>query len=150
MLAWTGIGAVLVVALLAGVLWRRREARRKLLAEHSIEVAELHRLLGQEGGPRVYDVRQPLDLLAHSEVIPGSTRISPKEVMADPGIIPRDVETVVYCTCPGDKTARQIVEKALGLGFVTIRILKGGLEAWKAGGFPVERYSTAFHLDTPG
>ena len=106
-------------------------------------------MLSSSDGPMVYDVRQPLDLLAHSEIIPGSERISPKDILANPLLIPKDVDAVVYCTCPGDTTAEQIVRKALTLSFVRIRILTGGLDAWKAQGFPVEPYTTAFHLDTP-
>ena len=41
-----------------------------------------------------------------------------------------------------------ILEKALALNFTRIKFLKGGLDAWKAKGYPVERYTTAFHLDT--
>ncbi len=42
---------------------------------------ELHALLEANKDIVVLDVRQPLDLLAHSEIIPGAKRIPPKEVM---------------------------------------------------------------------
>jgi rhodanese-related sulfurtransferase len=141
---------VLAGALLWGVLrWQRGVQRRRQLQDHIIAAEELNALLAKEPKPRVFDVRQPLDLLAYSEIIPGAERIPPKEVIANPTLIPKDEETVVYCTCPDDKTAREIVGKALGLGFQRIRILKGGLDGWKAKGYPVEPYRAAFHLDTP-
>jgi rhodanese-related sulfurtransferase len=133
----------------AALSWRKRQRERRLLEAHSILPEDLHRLLDTPARPRVYDVRQPLDLLAYSEIIPGSERMSPKEIQANPSLIPRDQDSVVYCTCPGDKTAVEIVQKALSLQFVKVRILKGGLEAWKAKGYPVEPYVKSFHLDTP-
>ena len=32
------------------------------------------------------------------------------------------------------------------MGFLRIKFLKGGLEGWKAKGFPVEPYTKPFHL----
>ncbi|NYF77878.1 rhodanese-like domain-containing protein [Granulicella arctica] len=141
--------AVALVAVAAWIWWHRRESDRRLVEAHSIVAEELHRLLAAEKRPRVFDVRQPLDLLAYSEIIPGSERIAPKEILAGRVLIPKDEVSIVYCTCPGDETAREIVKRALALDFAKIRILKGGLAAWKEKGYPVERYETAFHLDTP-
>ena len=71
-----------------------------------------------------------------------------KEILADPSLIPSDADTVIYCTCPGQKTSREIIERALGLGFRRAKLLRGGLAAWKAKGFPVVPYKEVFHLDT--
>jgi rhodanese-related sulfurtransferase len=144
--------AVLILAVLVGfVLWRRKRARNFLEA-HSIGAEQLHELLfadEQRRAVHVIDVRLPLDLLAYSQIIPGARRIAPQEIIANPGLIPKDTETVVYCTCPSDDTARKIVHKAVSLGFDKVRILHGGLDAWKEKSYPVEAYETAFHLDTP-
>jgi 3-mercaptopyruvate sulfurtransferase SseA len=32
--------------------------------------------------------------------------------------------------------------------FSRMRFLRGGLAGWKANGYPVERYTASFHLDT--
>jgi rhodanese-related sulfurtransferase len=96
----------------------------------------------------VFDVRQPLDLLADSEIIPGATRLSPKEVIQNPSLIPKEKDSVVYCTCPSDETSQTILHRALALKFFQIKFLKGGLEAWKAKGYPVEPYNKPFRLDT--
>lgn len=93
------------------------------------------------------DVRQPLDLLAHSEMIPGAKRIAPKELLANPSLIPKEKDAVVYCTCPSDKTSKEILHKALSLGFTRIKFLEGGLDGWKAKGYPVDPYLETFHLD---
>ena len=96
----------------------------------------------------IYDVRQPLDLLADSDIIPGSIRVAPKEILEDPTLIPRDQDIIVYCTCPSDKTSKMISQRAQTMSFFRVRFLKGGLEAWKKKGYRVEKYYKSFHLDT--
>jgi rhodanese-related sulfurtransferase len=125
-------------------LWRKHDE----LEHHSITPEQLHELLKAQE-VLVFDVRQPLDLLAHLEIIPGARRIPPKEVLEQPLLIPKDEESVVYCTCPSDKTSREVLKHALAMDFSHIKFLKGGLEAWKAKGYPVEPYTETFHLDNP-
>jgi rhodanese-related sulfurtransferase len=95
------------------------------------------------------DVRQPLDLLAYPEILPGARRIPPDDALANPQEIPQDKDTIVYCTCPGEKTSRRILRKALSLGFTRIRFLRGGLAAWKSEGYPVDAYTESFQLYVP-
>jgi rhodanese-related sulfurtransferase len=96
----------------------------------------------------LFDVRQPLDLLADSEIIVGATRIPPKELLQNPSLIPKDRESVVYCTCPGDKISRAVLHRAQAMHFSRIKFLKLELAGWKAKGLPVEPYEKPFHLDT--
>lgn len=140
--------AAAVLAVIGSIVWRWRSSRKRRLEQHMIEVDALHKLLESEPGIVLLDVRQPLDLLAHSEMIPGAKRIPPKEVLANPSIIPKDREAIVYCTCEGQKTSREIVQFGLSLGFEKIRLLRGGLDAWKAKGYPVIPYRESFRLDT--
>ncbi|HZD49652.1 MAG TPA: rhodanese-like domain-containing protein, partial [Silvibacterium sp.] len=56
-------------------------------------------------------------------------------------------DLIVYCTCPGDESSRNVLNRALALKFFRVKFLRGGLEAWKAKGFPVEPYNEAFQLD---
>ena len=141
--------AVALLLCVAIVLWiKRTRNNQQILEEHSITPEALRTLLTSKQELLLLDVRQPLDLLADSEVIPGAKRIPPKEILENPSIIPREKDAVAYCTCPGDKTARVIIRRALGLHFDRVRFLKGGLAAWKAKGYPVEPYVESFHLDT--
>jgi rhodanese-related sulfurtransferase len=149
MLTWIISGAFVGLVLWSALRWRKQQQGRLMLEKHSIGAEELYSILSTNPKPRIFDVRQPLDLLAYSEIIPGAERISPKEIRANPTLIPKDIDAIVYCTCPDDKTSREIVNKALALSFTRIRLLIGGLGAWKANGYPVEQYTTAFHLDTP-
>jgi rhodanese-related sulfurtransferase len=143
--------AICVVGFLVLVfsLFRMRQLRRRReLEEHSIDPDALHDLLTKNQEILLFDVRQPLDLLAHSEIIPGAKRIPPKEVLEQASLIPKEKESVIYCTCVSQSTSRMILERALALNFTKIKFLKGGLDAWKAKGYPVERYTTPFRLDT--
>src|SRR5580704_9319674 len=139
--------AVCAVVLLV-VLWIKRLKDRQEMEQHSITPEVLHALLASNQDVLLFDVRLPLDLLADSEIIPGAVRLSPKEVRENPSLIPKDKDLVVYCTCPSDRTIRTILHRALGMGFFRIKFLKGGLERWKAMGYPVEPYQESFHLDT--
>lgn len=137
-----------VIAVIGLILWRLRVRHLRKLEAFSIDAEELLGLLEPEPRVQIFDVRQPLDVLAYSEMIPGAKRISPKEILADPSLIPSDTDTVIYCTCPGQKTSREIIQRALGLGFRRAKLLRGGLAAWKSKGFPVVPYKEVFHLDT--
>jgi rhodanese-related sulfurtransferase len=133
---------------LAVAYWIKRARDRRELEQHSITPEALHALLASNREVLVFDVRLPLDLLADSDIIPGAKRIAPKDVQENPSLIPKEKDTIVYCTCPSDKTSRAILRKALALHFSRIKFLKGGLDGWKAKGYPVEPYTQSFHLDT--
>jgi len=142
------ICAVGLIFLILGLFRMRQLRNRRELEKYSIDADELHRLLESKRDIVVLDVRQPLDLLAHSEIIPGAVRVPPKEVMEQAELIPKDKDSVVYCTCVSEKTSRMVLQNALRLQFSRIKFLKGGLAAWKEKGYPVEIYDKPFHLDT--
>lgn len=135
--------------LLATVFWKKRSRYQRWTTEkHSISGEQLNSRLGSHQDVALFDVREPLDLLARSEIIPGARRIPPAEVLAVASLIPKDKEAIVYCTCPGDKISRAVLRRALDLQFFKIKFLKGGFEAWKSKGYPVEPYREVFHLYT--
>lgn len=140
---------IIIGALVLGIAyWIKRVRALRELEEHSITPEALHELLVSDQEVLIFDVRLPLDLLADSDIIRGARRIPPQDVEENPSLIPREKDTIVYCTCPSDKTSRAILRKALALGFTRVKFLKGGLEGWKAKGYPVEPYRESFHLDT--
>jgi len=138
--------AICTGVLFLAILAIKRTRAREQLQHHSITAAELHGLLTSGQKVALFDVRQPLDVLAHLEIIPGAQRIAPNELLEKPTLIPRDEEVIVYCTCPGEKTSREILHRALAKGFSRVKFLRGGLAAWKANGFPLEPYLEVFHL----
>jgi len=135
---------------LAVAIWLKRSNKKNKddLEQHSLTPEALHKLLSTNADVLLFDVRQPLDLLANSEIIPGAKRIPPKEVLGNPSLIPKDKDSVVYCTCPSDKTSREILHRARFLNYSRIKFLRGGLAAWKAMGYPVTPYLESFQLDT--
>jgi rhodanese-related sulfurtransferase len=138
---------VAVLCLVIGI-WIKRKGDGQDMEVHSITPEALHTLLASNQKMLLYDVRQPLDLLADSEIIVGAIRIAPRDVLENPSLIPKDKDSVVYCTCPSDKTSRTILHRAQAMHFSRIKFLQGGLAGWKAKGYPVEPYKESFHLDT--
>jgi len=134
------------VACLLTVIWIKRTNNQDEMEQYSITPEALHTLLAANQEVLLFDVRQPLDLLANSEIIPGAKRIPPKEVMEDPSLIPQEKDSIIYCTCPSDKTSREVLHRTRALHFSRIKFLQGGLAAWKAKGYPVEPYNKAFRL----
>lgn len=135
------------VVLLLLFFWIKSRRNKHEFAQHSISPEDLQTLLIADREVLIFDVRQPLDLLADSEIIPGATRLDPKDVIENPALIPKEKEAIVYCTCPSDETSRSILHRALALGFSRVKFLRGGLAGWKAKGYRVEPYEKSFHLD---
>src|SRR5215475_2461419 len=95
------IVAVVVIALVsAAALWHKSRRSQVELEQHSITPEGLHSLIASNDDILIFDVRQPLDLLAYPEIIPGAQRIPPNEVIEKPLLIPSEKDSVVYCTCP--------------------------------------------------
>jgi rhodanese-related sulfurtransferase len=132
----------------AFALWRKRvRDERRVLEQHCITPEELHELQLSHSDLLLYDVRLPLDVLTESEIIPGAQRITPREISQNPSLISNNRDVVVYCTCPSEESSREVLHRALALGFSRVKFLKGGLTAWKAKGYPVQPYKEAFQLD---
>ncbi len=130
------------------LVWIKRRRHRRETEMHSITPEALHTLLASNQEVLLFDVRLPLDLLADPEIILGAMRIPPQELLQNPSLIPKDKDSVVYCTCPDDKTSRIVLRRAQAMHILRIKFLRGGLAGWKARGYPVEPYEKPFHLDT--
>jgi len=140
------LGVMVLCILIPGwILIRRLRAKREVQAK-SIEPEALYALLNAKQ-VLLYDVRQPLDFLAYPEIIPGATRIAPKDIAKQTASFSRDQDSVIYCTGGDDETMKMVLGKARALHFTRVKLLKGGLAAWKAKGYPVEAYSESFELD---
>lgn len=149
LLTLTAVCVAVAILSVPVYLWTKSRRDQREMERHSITVEDLHSLLASNQEVLLFDVRQPLDLLAYPETILGAKRIAPDEVLEKPSLIPREKDAVVYCTCPDEKTSRAILHRALAMHFHRIKFLKGGLADWKAKGYPVEPYREVFHLYTP-
>jgi len=140
------ISAVVLCVLIFGSIVMRRVLAKREIEAKSIGPEALYEMLNAKQ-VLLYDVRQPLDFLAHPEIIPGATRIPPKEIAQQTASFSRDQNSVIYCTGGDDETCTMVLGKARALNFTRVKLLKGGLAAWKAKGYPVDAYTESFELD---
>lgn len=71
--------------------------------------------------------------------VPGALRISPSELVETAPVLPDD-ELIVLCGCAPDGSDARRARAQLGLLGLRCVCLSGGLRAWVAEGFPVERH----------
>ncbi len=125
-------GALLVALVIIGVgvrWWRRRSALRDLNAER-ITVDELRALLAGEDTPIVIDVRSEAATTIDPRRIPGALPLHPEGIERHVPQLPRDRQIVLYCDCPNDISAAKAAAVLARHGFVRVRPLRGGLQAW--------------------
>src|SRR5688572_18838624 len=60
-----------------------------------------------------------------------SGAISFQEFQARADLIPKDRVIVFYCACPNEETSSRRAEEYRARGFRNIKVLEGGLAAWK-------------------
>jgi membrane protein DedA with SNARE-associated domain len=100
-LRWGGwLVAVLAGGLAAYVLWKFIQRRRFL---HRLRIAritpkELMDKLAAKENISIVDLRQPMDIEAFPQMIPGALRIAMEEIEERHGEIPRDRDVVLYCS----------------------------------------------------
>ena len=132
--------AILLAALAVYLLarWWRRQAFIRRLRMARITVDELRRLIDEGPPPLILDVRAKI-ARAEDGIIPGAVPAHPKDI--DPVVMAyaHDREIVIYCACPNEATAATAAMHLRRAGFTQIRPLLGGITAWVAAGYPVER-----------
>ncbi len=132
-------GIALVVAVVLGyVAFRhlRYRAFVRSLKMARITVEELAGLMGAGGEVVLVDVRP--EAVRAAGVIPGALHASPAEAKASLAHLPRNIEIVVYCSCPNEVSAAVAARHLRASGFKRIRPLAGGYEAWLEAGQPVQ------------
>ncbi|HWP57655.1 MAG TPA: VTT domain-containing protein [Candidatus Acidoferrales bacterium] len=100
-LRWGGwLVAVLAGSLAAYILWRYIQRRRFLrgLRIARITPKELMAKLAAGEEISIVDLRQPIDIKAFPQMIPGALRIAMEEIEDRHGEIPRDRDVVLYCS----------------------------------------------------
>ena len=118
--------------------WQRRHLLRTLRMAR-ITVEELERALKSEPAPVVLDVRAQGSRLLDARVLPGALLLDDRGIDRSVHDIPFDRELVVYCNCPNEVSAARVAKILIAQGYRRVRPLLGGLEAWDAAGYPVDR-----------
>ncbi len=128
----------LLMLYIFGKWWQRRRLLRTLLMAR-ITVDELNNAMADERAPVVVDVRSAPSRLLDTRIIPGALLADAGGIDRTVHDIPLDRELVIYCNCPNEVTAATAAKVLLGQGYRRVRPLLGGLDAWDAAGFAVER-----------
>lgn len=123
------------------VRWWQRELFIWQLRMDRVTVDELHALLNAQRVGKVIDVRTPM-AQALTGRIPGAITVDPNSMRVDLLAIEPESEVVVYCACPNEYTAAKIAKVLVEHGFMRVRPLLGGIDAWIAAGHPVEAAET--------
>jgi len=137
-----GAAAVLLVgALVAAYIafkWWERHRFYAMLRMARISVDELYRLMDAGETPLIVDVRSSIARTLEPRHIPGAVHLPLQGFEGHIRELPRDREIILYCSCPNEASAAQVAKLLMNSGFVRVRPLLGGLEAWIAAGHPVE------------
>jgi len=137
-----GAAAVLLVgALVAAYIafkWWERHRFYAMLRMARISVDELYRLMDAGETPLIVDVRSSIARTLEPRHIPGALHLPLQGFEGHIRELPRDREIILYCSCPNEASAAQVAKLLMNSGFVRVRPLLGGLEAWIAAGHPVE------------
>ncbi len=135
------VAIIVLAALLAAYIafkWWERRSFYAMLRMARIGVDELYRLMDAGHAPLVVDVRTPTARAMQPRRIPGAVHVTLQSFDEHVKELPRDREIILYCTCPNEASAAQIAKMLLDAGFMRVRPLLGGLDAWIAAGHPVE------------
>jgi len=132
------VGGGLFAVYVAYKLVRRRRILR-LHHEKRIDPENLKAIM-DEGHPVVImDVRSRQAIEAFPYVIPGAIQIPIEELADREWEIPRGEDVILYCSCPNDAASVRVALLLNGKGQMQIHALSGGIEAWHARRYPVER-----------
>ena len=132
----------LVVALLAlyiAIKWWQRQRLLHALRMARITADELNRAMAGGDAPVVVDVRSGPGRVLDTRIIPGALLADPKSVGEMVRGLAPDRELVMYCSCPNEATAATAAKLLMAAGYRNVRPLLGGLDAWAAGGYPIDR-----------
>jgi len=122
---------VLVLAMwVAWKLWQKYQFRKFSAVPH-ITPAELFTALNAERPPLLLDLRGA-SMIAETGPIPGAVAAEHDHLDRAVREWPKDQPIVTLCACPQDAGAIQAARRLLQQGFISVRPLKGGYEAWQA------------------
>lgn len=127
-----------LASLIGIAFFSRTKDRNQHIEETRISVEELNQRIARHESLIILDLRHPLDVLAAPQLISGAIPVKPDEIDAHVANIPRDAEVVLYCTCPNEETSLSVRGLLVKRGFQHVKVLSGGLPAWKREQLPLE------------
>jgi membrane protein DedA with SNARE-associated domain/rhodanese-related sulfurtransferase len=134
-----GAGVVILLAAYIAFKWWERSRFYKLLRMARISVADLYELIQEGASPVIIDVRSITARALEPRWIPGALHVPLQDVARRLKELPRDRDIILYCTCPSEASAARVAKILMNHGFKRVRPLHGGLDAWVAAGYDVEK-----------
>jgi membrane protein DedA with SNARE-associated domain/rhodanese-related sulfurtransferase len=138
---WGLLALTLALALYLAAKALQRQRLIQALRMARVGVDELEAMLQRGERPLVVDVRSPAS--QQEGRIPGAVWIDQRSVEASLRASGLDDaaadEVIVYCACPNEASAALVAKQLMRAGFKRVRPLAGGIEAWVARGYAVER-----------
>jgi membrane protein DedA with SNARE-associated domain/rhodanese-related sulfurtransferase len=125
--AAAAVGAILG-SWLAWKLWQRRRFTR-LAALPQVTAAELRRAMATEQPPLLLDLRGA-SMIAQTGPIAGAVVTEHDLLEQAVRDWPKHRAVVTLCACPQDAGAIEAAQRLLAQGYLDVRPLKGGYEAW--------------------
>lgn len=132
---------VIILLLFVWLGWRLWQKYRfmKFSAVPHITPAELLSALESESPPLVLDLRGTT-MIEQTGLIPG-TKVAEHDYLHEAvGDWPKDRPIVTLCACPEDAGAVQAARQLLNEGYLSVKPLKGGYEAWLAAQAETKRH----------
>ena len=96
-----------------------------------ISVNQLRSLIDDGLEPVIVDARSKTAQTLEA-AIPGAILYGHDDHAATFASVPRDRDIIIYCSCPNEASVAAIARKLINHGFVKVRPLVGGLDAWNA------------------
>ncbi|MCE1238573.1 MAG: VTT domain-containing protein [Azonexaceae bacterium] len=124
---------VLITGIVVWLGWKfRQKARFRLnCAMTHISPEQLRAALDGPEPPLLLDLRGPA-MIAESGPLAGARIAEHDFLEAAVDGWPKNAPIVTLCACPEDASAIQAARHLLGAGFLSVKPLKGGYEAWMA------------------
>ena len=138
----TGTLVGTAVLVLAGWVMLKLIRRSRILqVHHRARISPEHLKAKLDAGLPVVvvDVRSRRSIDEFPHVIPGALVMPEEEIDGRRSEIPTDRELVVYCDCPNDVTSARVALNLNREGLERIHALEGGIDAWRALGFPTHQ-----------
>ncbi len=134
-----GAGVVVLLAAYIAYKWWERSRFYRMLRMARISVADLYEMIQAGAAPVIVDVRSVTARALEPRWIPGALHVPLQDVAHRLKELPRDREIILYCTCPSEASAARVAKILMSHGFKRVRPLHGGLDAWVAAGYAVEK-----------
>jgi membrane protein DedA with SNARE-associated domain/rhodanese-related sulfurtransferase len=136
----TLVAALVAVAVAIYVGYKIHQRRRflKTLAGSRITAEQLKAKMDRQEKILILDLRNRLDRNTDPVRIPGAFHVLPQHLEFQPQDLAGAKEIILYCTCPNEATSARVAKLLRRKGVLLARPLLGGLDEWKAQGFPLE------------